>query len=413
MAWRTTSRTARGLLAAGAILLLVALLAGSAGAVQAEEDRFEPNDDPDNATQVEPGFYENVSVGESGSDWYAVDLEEGEHLYVGAFFDLWTSGNLELYLLAPDGDELRRAATNFDDEHLLTTAPETGTYTLLVDGPGPDTGDYDLEIQTGNLSLDPREPDTNRRTATPLFPGSYDDLAIRHAADVDTYTVYLEANQTMTASAVFDRADGNLDVVVRGREGDPVAESRTTDDGESVEFEPAETGTYTVEVAGVDGATNDYDLEASIEGGLSWSAWLSESLYWAGTPPLDDGTLTGQDLGDSQSVDSYAIRATAGERVNATITRTNASTPTVAVLDPARTLVEQGNGSVTFEPTRDGVYYLEVVNWSEPVSYDLRLDGTRPWSQATDEGDADGLPGFGVPAALAALLAVATYGRWR
>lgn len=402
-----------------AVLLLVASMVATAGAIQADEDRFEPNDHPDNATGLDPGFYGDLSIdGGFDSDRYAIEIEEGDQLHVGLFFD-HLEGDLDMRISNPEGVELQRAASVTDDEHLLLTAPETGTYHLLVHGYEGDEGDYDLEVQTGDLSLGPREPDSHSSTATPLLPGSYDGGEIRHAADTDTYESYLEADQTLTASVDFVHADGNLDLLVRDRYDDVVAESRSTSDGESIEFAPDEAGVYFLEVQGVDGATNTYDLEADVEGGVDRSAWISAVNQFGATAPIEDGTLTDQRIG-SPSYQTYAIRAAAGERVNATVVESNASAPTVYATSPATNAIEYDGGSVEFEPERDGVYHLGVRS-TDPVTFSLRVEGARSWSQdgsgdggtgdggeaSSDDGSDDGLPGFGVPAALAALLSVA------
>lgn len=119
---------------------------GAVESVLPENDRFEPNDDLENATTLQPGIYENLQIVAGESDVYAVDLIAGESLSAAARFNHDT-GNLNMEVYAPDGTLLETSRTATDNESLnIDTVSQPGTYYVLVSGNQSDSAPYTLSL---------------------------------------------------------------------------------------------------------------------------------------------------------------------------------------------------------------------------------------------------------------------------
>lgn len=127
------------------------LVNGSAAvaSVQPENDRFEPNDERETATNIGPGSYDALQIVRGDRDYFAVELEANTSLTATAAFSHQT-GDLELGIYGPNG-ELQAASTSTTDNETvrLDRATTAGTYYLVVIGATNDTvAPYSLAVET-------------------------------------------------------------------------------------------------------------------------------------------------------------------------------------------------------------------------------------------------------------------------
>ena len=111
------------------------------------DDRFEPNDDPETATQMQPGILTRGKVCGKDLDFYRV--------YSGAFetVSLWllfghASGDLSIQLFDEEGTLMGEADSDTDDELLEVLLPQGGYYYVVVRGKAAVSNAYDLVFFT-------------------------------------------------------------------------------------------------------------------------------------------------------------------------------------------------------------------------------------------------------------------------
>ncbi|PSQ45233.1 hypothetical protein BRD17_01925 [Halobacteriales archaeon SW_7_68_16] len=135
------------------LVALVAVLAiASVGVVAAQgtqpaADQFEPNDDFENATQVDRGTYDNLSIHEEDdTDYYAVEASQGDDLNVSAQFD-HGDADVDLRLYAPNQTQVGSSASVTDDEVINHTANTDGTYYVQVRSFLSGSASYDMSVR--------------------------------------------------------------------------------------------------------------------------------------------------------------------------------------------------------------------------------------------------------------------------
>jgi major membrane immunogen (membrane-anchored lipoprotein) len=227
-------------------------------------DRFEPNDEFDAAASVSPGEYSDLQIVEGESDYFAVELDADREVTVNINFD-HGDGDLDLAVYGPDGDEIADSTSTSDGELVAFTPNTDGSYRVEVYGFDGASAPYALSIsQLSDQSPenDRFEPNDEFDTAASVSPGEYSDLQIVEG-ESDYFAVELDAGRETTVDINFDHSDGDLDLAVYGPDGDEIADSVSTTDGESVEFTPNTDGSYRVEVYGYEGASAPYTLSIS------------------------------------------------------------------------------------------------------------------------------------------------------
>jgi len=276
-------------------------------------DQFEPNDDFENASQIDPGPYTDLGIAENDTDIFAVDLENGTALSASIQF-AHADGDLELFLVNPAQDAVLRSSTSeTDDENITHLATESGTYYLVVVGYQGATAPYNLTVETatggdrdptlpdsGDTAPDVGsdfEPNDDFENASILGPGSYGGFEITEN-DIDIYGVELDSGETLSASIRFAHAEGDLDAFLFDpTQSEELQAGISETDDENITHVATESGTYYLVVVGYQGATAPYNLTISRSGaGVDTPAdppadrigW--ENGYWANeTIEIDQG----------------------------------------------------------------------------------------------------------------------------
>jgi hypothetical protein len=367
-----------------AMLVIGMSFAGVAGA-QTTSDTLESNDERSTATDVGSGdSYDGLSIHSSDDeDYFAVDVEAGERITADIEFE-HSDGDLDMVIQDSTGSTLAGSASVSDDESAEYIAQESGTYYVQVYGFGGDTAEYDVSIDTEEVSGDSLEPNDERSSATDLGTGdSYDDLEISSATDSDYFAVQADAGDTITADIAFSHANGDLDMTLVDADGNYLDGAISTTDDESVEYTVSESGTYYVEVYAYSDAPNSYDIDVNTSSsGTSTGDSLEPNDVRSSATDLGTGDSY-DDLEISSATDSdyFAVQADAGDTITADIAFSHANGDLDMVLLDADGNALDGSASVSddenieYTVTESGTYYVEVYAFSgAPNSYDIDVN---------------------------------------
>jgi PGF-CTERM protein len=111
-----------------------------------DPDQYEPNNDIGTATTVSDSEYEDLTIESGESDYFAVDLSQGETLTATIRFDA-NQGDLDMRAYGPDQTEQNASAGTFsDNESVSLTATQAGTYYVETYGFGSASAEYSLEL---------------------------------------------------------------------------------------------------------------------------------------------------------------------------------------------------------------------------------------------------------------------------
>jgi len=198
--------------------------------------------------------------------------------------------------------------------------------------------------------------------------------------DDDWYAVDLEAGQSLQVTVEFQNAEGDLDAVLYGSDGETViAESAGFSDLESVGLVRAEVaGRYYVRVfmnpGDVQHGVNRYSLNVEINdadactddayepnGDLETAELLPDGRHELTVCPGD--------------VDWYRFAIPAGNTVSWQVNAAGAAIE-LALFDEDGDLLESDDIRIAHQAQRNGMYYLRVaVDSEEEVVYELRVSG--------------------------------------
>jgi len=356
----------------------------------AAPDQFEPNDDFNNSTTVEPGTYSNLSIESADVDVYGVSLERGEALSAAIAFS-HAEGDLEMALVGPDQETVVAASeSTTDNESVSTVAAQNGTYYLVVYGHGNATGTYDLTVSVGtggSAEGDAFEPNDDVANATTLEDGTYENLSVTEN-DIDVYAVSLDTAEALTASIEFSHAEGDLDMALLG--GDPlqaIDASVSTNDSESISSVAPESGTYYLVVYGFENATAPYNLSlTTASGGGGENATTGDAFEpnddVANATALEAGNYTNLSIG-SGDVDVFTVDAATDSVFAAAINFSHAEGDLdMALVGPNQTTLASSTSttdgeSITTLLPETGTYYLVVYGFENATAdYDLLLTFT-------------------------------------
>ena len=288
------------------------------------DDRFEPNDAVGQATPLEPGEYDDLTITEGDVDFYAVDVEAGDAISASLNFS-HAQGDLDLYVLSPAAEVVARNVTETDDENVSAVAAQSGTYYVAVVGFENATARYDLGLTVSDgdeqTAADELEPNDSFDTARSLDPGTFRNLSITRD-DVDVYAVDVATGETVSSRIDFAHSAGDLDLFLFGPDRSPLQQSTSQTDGESVTHVASEGGTYYVAVAGFDGATAEYDMvvERSTDSsdGTTADDRFEPNDNRSTATPLDPGTYETLAITDGD-FDVFTVDLEAGERLTADV----------------------------------------------------------------------------------------------
>mgnify|MGYP006279319525 CR=1 FL=1 len=353
-------------------------------------DRFEPNDERENATSIESGSYDDLGIFAGEEDYFAVDVGEGERLDASVAFD-HDGGDLDMALLGPDGYTVDRSLSVSDGESVDAAAAEdgNGTYYVVVSGYDGATNGYDLNVTVEDDPAadagDRYEPNDRMGDAASIETGDHDGLSVVNGEE-DYFAVSVDEGDRVSATIDFDHENGDLDLTLFGPDGDVLDSSYSTTDGESVEAVAESGGEYYVQVAGYDRATNGYDLTVSTA--------EAESAENDDLEPNDEReNATEIDLGEHDDLrvvdgerDYYAVSVDAGERLNVDVEFDDAEGDLdLAVLGPDGDVLTDSDSTTDGESAsviteESGEYYVVVYGYD---------DATNGYSLSVTTGDGD------------------------
>lgn len=241
------------------------------------QDRFEFNDSFQTATDLRrlsgTNRFEDLSIHTAADrDFYRFEmLQTGNPLSRVELDFRHNRGNLNLNLYDSTNRLITQASSTSDDERVSLAGLPAGVYYVEVVGVSGAMNRYNMTVFTPvgsqGLPMDRFESNNERASATDLREldqtVSYSDLTIHNAADRDffRFTTLAAGTADSYAKIDFSHEAGDLAIRLLNASGNVVGSSQTTLNSELISLDGLPAGTYFVEVFGVDGAFNDYDLQ--------------------------------------------------------------------------------------------------------------------------------------------------------
>ena len=245
------------------------------------DDAFEPNNKPEQATQISDGTFANLSICDTevspiDQDWFKLLLEKGEQIEATITSD-HALGNLDLPVYASSNFDSPAfySPVDGDVEKVTYTAPTAGTYYLRVVGTESWKYQvpYDLEVtrkSEAGCAPDAMEPNNDQSGAATLAPyldGTPLQGVTVCAGDVDYYKLSMTTGDSVIASIEFDDDTGDLDLRLEDASGQTMDQSSGASDIETVVMDGAGGGNYYLIVEGYpkESTENTYSLELLVE----------------------------------------------------------------------------------------------------------------------------------------------------
>ena len=197
----------------------------TAGFIPCVDDRFEPNEARGDATDVDPGRYQDLSIcgGEGDIDYFVVELDAVSDLVVDLSFD-HDDANIDVDIFRDDNEDAENGAEqqghgNGDGEHVVLGNRLPGLYTIAVRAVDGGTAAYELNVQINERVFvcqdDNDEANDSIDDATPLGGGTLvrdtQWLCDRVPAESDYFEISVPPNteRTIVTTFVFGD-DGDL-----------------------------------------------------------------------------------------------------------------------------------------------------------------------------------------------------------
>jgi len=263
------------------------------------DDPFEGND-ACATPRVLPGEVAIAGLTANDEDYYSILVPFGNRLIADVYFS-HAQANLEAILYAPACSRVLDASTSDTDDERIRWLNDTGADLDVIlrvfSNDGISCGDYDLDL---DLVPDPcltaeddaLEPNDTCAEAARVGPGHLPDLFVRVGAN-DWFEITVPPFETLYAQALFEHADGNLDLgLYDACGGTLVAASVSETDNEQVVFEnasPAAVALYLNAVERSSGQCNVYELVISFEPGQPGHAYCSAEPSSTGFPAFLSG----------------------------------------------------------------------------------------------------------------------------
>jgi hypothetical protein len=261
------------------------LVKGQAGTCG--DDANEPNNEPDQATPLQPGDYANLSICDTqlspiDADWFKITLSAGDHIEAAIAFT-HSQGDLDLGLFqqgtydkfvfyAPgvgDEEKVSYTAAAGGDFYLVAFGTAAGTYAV------PYTLSYEKSGGGETCSPDGKEPNNSLNDAYLLDETEIDGTVLQGLSicpgDVDTYAVMLDCGDSVVAGINFSNAQGDLDMYLFDSTlQNTLDQSTSSSDYETVALDGAfENDFFYIVVSGYpkDTTSNSYTMEVMAEPG--------------------------------------------------------------------------------------------------------------------------------------------------
>ncbi|MCB9530706.1 MAG: pre-peptidase C-terminal domain-containing protein [Myxococcales bacterium] len=239
-------------------------------------DRLENNDDLGGAEPLPPELYNNLNVCADDEDWYRFPAGAGDTIALTLSFS-HAEGDIDLQLVDATGAVLAGAASSTDDETLTYVAPAAATYyarVFVYADTGATLGNsYNLRLRITPAptacAADALEDDDTTDAATIVGDETITDLNLC-AGDDDYFLLFLLEGETLTATADFVHAEGDIDLAVLDAEGATLRVANGVDDGETLTYVAPTSDLYYVRATLYrdTGSTpgNTYDVTFAIAG---------------------------------------------------------------------------------------------------------------------------------------------------
>lgn len=365
------------LVVASTVLALVGAPAVSAGATV--NDPYEPNDSQSDATEIEAGDYSDLTLRGQESDFYAVELSGGETLDVRLQRDQDAPVNPAVTVYDSDGTALDTAVEFTYDandtvvERVAHQVDESGTYYVEVHG-GREDAELRYSLAVAIASNDRYEANGQRDSATPLEPGTYDDLSIL-GGESDFYAVEMTEGETMDVAVEHGQTIQRPGLIVHGPGGSAAATGTEywNDAGDvrtvRAAFQARQSGTYYIEVVG------DQAIEQASPYSLSITVADNDRFepngLTSGATQLEPGTYDDLAVLSGES-DFFAVEMTEGETMDLAVEQGQViNQAQLAVYGPDGNLYHDGTEytddasntrtlRAAFQAHETGTFYVEV-----------------------------------------------------
>jgi len=325
-------------------------------ALPPEDDAFEPDGTPGQATAAPVGHASSHTYGYLGeADWFAVPVEAGGHY---AFTTSNLTGDTDTYLTLFDeqgyvigwNDDVD--TDNFDfSSNATLTATYTGTvYVESIDAWDVGSGSYDFSVaQLG----DPFEPDDTPGQANPASWGATYQHSAEPTGDIDFHSVEMTAGRTYEVYT-HDLSPG-ADTVLALYDADGSTELTGSDDvngaldrSSRFVFTPTQTGSYYVANLDVWGGSGTYSITFADITPIPPDAYEPDDTPEQATPATWGATYDHNSIpvGD---IDFHSVEMTAGRTYEVYTHDLSPGTDTVLSL-----LELDGSTELTFSDDVDG-----------------------------------------------------------
>ena len=241
------------------------------------DDVFEDNDDQNAAVQLTAGLQAGLTSCVEDEDWFAIEVPAGDELTVALTF-ADDEGDIDVTITDPAGAWLGGSSSTTDDE-LAGPIASTGGWMFVKVRLFGDAGvvagnDYDLELSVGAAPppevcpTDAFEENDDAASAIALPVGSHAALTVC-GSDADWYSLEVAAGQTLTASALFPHAEGDVDITLYDASETWLASSVSVTDDEDLSWTATDATSVLLKVVLYnDNGTvvgNDYDLAVALQ----------------------------------------------------------------------------------------------------------------------------------------------------
>lgn len=227
-----------------------------------ENDRLEPNDDYQSASEIDSGSYSELQITPADIDWYKIEVSEGDTVSA-SLTETTNTGDLVIQFSYPDGngdfETVRR------QEFTLDSLPAAGTaYVAVTAEQNSTTATYELNL---NIEEPPEndgyEANNDYQSAAPINSGSYTDLQIT-AADTDWYSVDVTKGESISAALTESTSTGDLVMQLSYPDGNGDFET-IEQYNVAVDSLPASGTAYVAVTAKSDETTATYSLNITLD----------------------------------------------------------------------------------------------------------------------------------------------------
>jgi hypothetical protein len=221
-------------------------------------DAFEPNDTLEEAAEIDPGLYANLTLCDQEDDWFLLPLGAGDRLSITLTPPPLSGTHYQVALFNP-GAASMLAYGNLQLDHQVHVE---GDYPIRVNTLDLRSS-YGMQVLVSRgVPCDPDEfePNDDFTEAAWLEPGTYYNLQ-KCPGNADWFVVPHARDSQVRVSLIHEPLDGPLDLFVYDSDGTSLIDkSETTDPVETVTVTGTGAGRFYVEVVGGSRVQNRYDL---------------------------------------------------------------------------------------------------------------------------------------------------------